>query len=154
MLGALAFASDLAFGVEVEAGARSCLIAVRIAERMGLGAEDRSAVYYTALLKDAGCTAMTGTLAEFWKTDEITARRELILGDLRSPSFLARWMWQHVGAELPFASRVGRLATVAARSRGFFAEGFSNTCEVATALAARLGMSDTVQRALLSVFEE
>ncbi len=154
MLGAIAFASDLAFGVELEDGARSCLIAVRVAERMGLNSEQIAGVYYTALLKEAGCTAWTGSLAEFWKTDEIAARRELILGDLRSPPFLMRWMWQHVGSELPLPRRIGRVAKVAATSGPFVQEGFRSSCEVASLIAVRLGMPTQVQEALRSVFEE
>jgi HD-GYP domain-containing protein (c-di-GMP phosphodiesterase class II) len=154
MLGALAFASDLAFGVELEDGARSCLIAVRIAEHMRLSRDQVASVYYTALLKDAGCTAWTGSLASFWKTDEIAARRELILGDLRSRPFLARWMWQHVGTELPFPQRIARMASVAAKSGPFVEEGFRSSCEVATLIAARLGMTAQVQQALRNVFEE
>lgn len=154
MLGALAFAADLAFGVELEDGARSCLVAVRVAERVGLTRDEVSSVYYTALLKDAGCTAWTGSLADFWKTDEIAARRELVLGDLRSRPFLARWMWHHVAASLPLPQRIAQLASVATRSGPFVEEGYRSSCEVATLIAARLGMPPEVQEALRSTFEE
>jgi hypothetical protein len=81
LLGAFAFASDLAFGLQLEDTLRSCYLATRLAEQMGVSDEERLTVYYTALLKDAGCTSWTSELASIGQTDEIVARRDLIFTD-------------------------------------------------------------------------
>jgi hypothetical protein len=76
LLSAFAYASDLAFGLQLEESMRSCYLAFRIAERMGLSDEECRAAYYTALLKGAGYTFWTTELAGAWQADEIVARRE------------------------------------------------------------------------------
>src|SRR5688572_21868721 len=58
LLGAFAYASDLAFGLHLEDSLRSCFVTMRIAEHLGLSEDERLNVYYTALLKDAGCNLM------------------------------------------------------------------------------------------------
>ncbi len=79
LLCAFAYASDLAFGLQLEDSVRSCYLAVRLAQQMGLSEDECRSTYYTALLKDAGCTAWTTEQAGAWHTDEIVARRELMI---------------------------------------------------------------------------
>ena len=79
LLCAFAYASDLAFGLQLEDSLRSCYLAFRIAKQLGLSDNECTAAYYTALLKDAGCTSWTTELATAWQTDEIVARRELLI---------------------------------------------------------------------------
>jgi len=52
---ALSLGIDLGFGQPMEHVLRQCLIALRLAEALGLGAEERSTVYYTSLLVNVGC---------------------------------------------------------------------------------------------------
>ncbi len=51
----LSLGVDLGFGQPMEHVLRQCLIALRLAEALGLGEEERSTVYYTALLVNVGC---------------------------------------------------------------------------------------------------
>jgi HD-GYP domain-containing protein (c-di-GMP phosphodiesterase class II) len=52
---ALSLGVDLGFGQPMEHVLRQCLIALRLAERVGLDEEPRAVVYYTALLVNVGC---------------------------------------------------------------------------------------------------
>ena len=54
LLGAFYLASDLAMGLHMEHGARSCYIGMHIAQEMELPLEQRTDLYYSELLKDAG----------------------------------------------------------------------------------------------------
>jgi hypothetical protein len=56
IVGMLAAGQDQAFGQPVGSELRSCLIATRGAESMGLAEADRAAVYWVALLRYLGCT--------------------------------------------------------------------------------------------------
>src|SRR5262245_39411958 len=113
LLGAFAYASDLAFGLPLEDSLRSCFVATRIAERMALSADERSTVYYTGLLNHAGCTSWTSQLARVWQADEIVARRELILfTDRTSYAGLEAWMQRYVAPDLPMAARDAHLQVV------------------------------------------
>ena len=77
LLGAFSLASDLAMGLHMEHGARSCYIGMHIAQEMELPLEQRTDLYYAELLKDAGCTTYTSQLASAWLVDELTAKRDL-----------------------------------------------------------------------------
>ncbi|GMV84259.1 MAG: hypothetical protein AMXMBFR80_01170 [Dehalococcoidia bacterium] len=155
VLGALSLAGDLAVGLPAEHGLRTCLVAMRLAQRLSLPAGEQITVYYTSLLMDAGCTAWTSQIARRMLTDEIVARRELVFHtDIRSPFQLVGWMWRFLARGAPFATRAGRFVDFAAHGPDVLREGFQNTCDVASDLAARLGMPEEVQGALLSVFEQ
>jgi HD-GYP domain-containing protein (c-di-GMP phosphodiesterase class II) len=155
VLGALSLASDLAVGLPAEHGLRSCLIAMRLAQKLRMPAWEQITVYYTSLLMDAGCTAWTSQIAKRMLTDEIVARRELVFHtDIRNPLQVFSWMWQFLAHGAPLRRRAGRFVDFAAHGSDVLREGFQNTCDVASDLAARLGMPEEVQRALLSVFEQ
>ncbi|MDX6629081.1 MAG: hypothetical protein QOH00_1327 [Gaiellales bacterium] len=55
LVAALSLGIDLGFGQPMEHVLRQCLIALRLAERIGLDEEARAVVYYTALLVNVGC---------------------------------------------------------------------------------------------------
>jgi HD-GYP domain-containing protein (c-di-GMP phosphodiesterase class II) len=57
VLTALSHALDLTEGQPIGHTVRTCLIGMRIAEKAGLDAEARDALYYALLLKDAGCSS-------------------------------------------------------------------------------------------------
>ena len=50
LVAALSLGIDLGFGQPMEHVLRQCLIALRLAEGIGLNEEQRAVVYYTALL--------------------------------------------------------------------------------------------------------
>lgn len=153
-MGAIAFAGDLAFGFRFEDSVRSCYAGMRLAEELDLSADERLAIYYTGLLKDAGCTCWTSQLAAFWMTDEIVARRELLVfGDPTSPASFIPWLVLYVGSELPLPSRLLRMGDVFLHQRAFMQEGFETACEVAGWIAARLAMPPLVQEAVVNLFE-
>jgi HD-GYP domain-containing protein (c-di-GMP phosphodiesterase class II) len=155
LLGAFAFASDLAFGLTLEDSLRTCYLATRLADHMGLSEEDRLTAYYTALLKDAGCTSWTSELAQIWQTNEIVARRDLILfTDLTSPAALQAWIQKHVAADLPSDAREERWTEVMATMPQIIADAISATAETSARIARRLGMSAAVRRSLRHIFEQ
>src|SRR5688500_5341291 len=65
LLCTLSFVSDLGMGQPMEHGLKTAYIGQRVAQELGLPAEDEQAVFYGALLKDAGCTACAAVIATF-----------------------------------------------------------------------------------------
>jgi HD-GYP domain-containing protein (c-di-GMP phosphodiesterase class II) len=155
LMAALSLASDLAVGLPAEHAVRSCYIAMHVADQMRLPADQQVDVYYAELLMDAGCTAWTSQLAGVILNDEIAARRDMVFRrNARDPVDVFGWLRSYVapGASVPRRVRYG--LQFALQGREFVREGFRNTCEVAQRFAQRLGMSQAVQDALLSVFEQ
>jgi HD-GYP domain-containing protein (c-di-GMP phosphodiesterase class II) len=155
VLGAFSLASDLAVGLQAEHGARSCYIGMQIAEELGLTSDERIDLYYSELLKDAGCTAYTSQLAAFWLVDELAAKRELqIFRDANNPFDVIPWVLKYVAAGASLPTRASRSFDFLMHGREFMREGFESTCAVATRIAQRLGMPPAVQDALMQVFEQ
>jgi HD-GYP domain-containing protein (c-di-GMP phosphodiesterase class II) len=73
LVGALSLGIDLGFGQPMEHVLRQCLIAVRIAERLGLEEPQRADVYYTALLVNVGCHADAHEQAK-WFGDDVALK--------------------------------------------------------------------------------
>jgi HD-GYP domain-containing protein (c-di-GMP phosphodiesterase class II) len=154
LLCAFAYASDLAFGLQFEDSLRSCYLATRLAQELGVSQEDVSTSYYTALLKDAGCTSWTSELAAIWQTDEIVARRELILfTDFRTAAGIEAWVRRYVAPDLPLSSRQSHLAEVIDSMPQVIIEAITNTADVAGRISRRLGLSESVQSATRHLFE-
>lgn len=154
-MGALSLAADLAVGLPAEHAVRSCYIGMCIADQLGLRPDQRADVYYAHLLMDVGCTAWTSQLAASILSDDIEARKQLVFSpDPANPLAMLGWLATHMAPEAPALTRMTRSLNFALRGRAFAREGFRNTCEVARRFAERLDMSEPVQEALLSVFEQ
>jgi HD-GYP domain-containing protein (c-di-GMP phosphodiesterase class II) len=83
LVAALSLGVDLGFGQPMEHVLRQCLIALRVADRAGLGEQDRVAVYYTALLVNVGCHADAHEQAK-WFGDDIALKSGKYLHELGS----------------------------------------------------------------------
>src|SRR5215472_11358087 len=70
LVAALSLGIDLGFAQPMEHVLRQCLIALGLAERIGLDDESRAVVYYTALLINVGCHADAHEQAK-WFGDDI-----------------------------------------------------------------------------------
>src|SRR5216110_1757769 len=70
LVAALSLGIDLGFGQPMEHVLRQCLIALRIADRAGLGEDERGTVYYAALLVNVGCHTDAHEQAK-WFGDDI-----------------------------------------------------------------------------------
>src|SRR3954465_3245021 len=71
LVAALSLGIDLGFGQPMEHVLRQFLIALRLAEGMGVDEEQRAVVYYTSLLVNVGCHADAHEQAK-WFGDDIT----------------------------------------------------------------------------------
>jgi HD-GYP domain-containing protein (c-di-GMP phosphodiesterase class II) len=83
LVAALSLGVDLGFGQPMEHVLRQCLIALRLAERMGLDKDRRADVYYTALLVDVGCHTDAHEQAK-WFGDDIALKSGKYDHELRS----------------------------------------------------------------------
>src|SRR5690349_18022910 len=75
LVAALSLGIDLGFGQPMEHVLRQCMIALRLAERVGLDEDERLVVYYTALLVNVGCHADAHEQAK-WFGDDIAFKSD------------------------------------------------------------------------------
>ena len=112
LVAALSLGIDLGFGQPMEHVLRQCLIALRLAERIGLDEQERAVVYYTALLVNVGCHADAHEQAK-WFGDDIAMKAVKYRHELRSVRTAAASM-RLVGIGQPAAAPLPRRAGVRA----------------------------------------
>jgi HD-GYP domain-containing protein (c-di-GMP phosphodiesterase class II) len=152
LVAALSLGVDLGFGQPMEHVLRQCLIALRLADRIGLDEDERAVVYYTALLVNVGCHSDAHEQAK-WFGDDIalkSGKYDYEFRTLRAAAASVRM----VGAGNPplHRFRVG-LEFVLSGHRdvsGMIAQ----HAALARALAEQLGLSEAVQRAVGAAYEQ
>src|SRR5947209_4675548 len=83
---------------------RSSLIALRLAERLGLDESEREVVYYVGLLAWVGCHVDAYEQAK-WFGDDTAFKADWRQVDLGRPLPAAAFVMRHVGANRPFLQR-------------------------------------------------
>jgi len=73
LVAALSLGIDLGFGQPMEHVLRQCLIALRLADQVGLTGPERASAYYTALLVNVGCHSDAHEQAK-WFGDDIALK--------------------------------------------------------------------------------
>lgn len=153
LMAAISLATDLGMGQPLEQALRTCLIAIEMASRLGLSAEETSEVFYVALLRFLGCTADAREFSALVGGDDIDVRRAIapVLGG--SSSEFARQVMPRVGAGHGPVRRAQALITMMSTGQARAREGVRAHCEMGERLAIRLGLSTGVQRGLGDAFE-
>src|SRR5262245_56954407 len=88
LMAALSIATDLGMGQPLEFALQSCVLALRLAEKLDFSAAELRATYYQALLRYIGCNAETCMLAAIFG-DELALRTDIIHQDPSDPKYLA-----------------------------------------------------------------
>src|SRR4051794_38043725 len=83
LVAALSLGVDLGFDQPMEHVLRQCVISLRLADRLGLGDEPRSTLYYTALMVNVGCHSDAHEQAK-WFGDDIALKAAQYRHDARS----------------------------------------------------------------------
>ena len=152
LVAALSLGVDLGFGQPMEHVLRETMIALRLADRIGLEEGERSTVYYTALLLNVGCHADAHEQAK-WFGDDIALKSGKYDYDLRSMRAAAATM-SLVGSGNPPLHRFRVGLEFAISGRHDFDGMIARHSAVARALAERLGLPVAVQEAVGASYEQ
>ena len=151
LVAALCLATDLGMGFPFEHGLRSTLIAMRLADRLGVDDETRRQTYYACLLSHSGCTTDAHVAPEVYGDSLTTHFHPVMYGSGREVlAGLIRALPDPGSAGTVRAVQVARrFPRMVRQTRPHLAAG----CEVAGMLADRLGVSRSV-RGLLAYLVE
>ncbi|HET6908960.1 MAG TPA: HD domain-containing phosphohydrolase [Mycobacteriales bacterium] len=147
----LSLATDLGYGQPMEHVQRSCMLALRLGEMLGLDEAQRAEVYYVGLLACVGCFADAHEQAR-WFGDDISLKADTYAVDFAGLPMM-KLMVGHVGSGLPAQRRAGRVAAFMTGGRREVDGMFVTHCFVAGMLAGRLGLSSAVQDGLQQSYE-
>ncbi len=153
LLGVLSFGADLGMGQPMEHVLRQCLIAHGLAERIGLGDDDRDAVFFAALVAWVGCHVDAYEQAK-WFGDDMALKTDFRQTDFATalhsgPLFMLR----HLGAGLPLRERVALVPSFLGDGRRAAESMLENHWRAADDLMSRVGLDQLVRDTVEQSFE-
>src|SRR3954454_17068873 len=151
LVAALSLGVDLGFDQPMEHVLRQCVIGLRLADRLGLGDEQRSTLYYTALMVNVGCHSDAHEQAK-WFGDDIALKATKYRHDSRSLRGVAAGM-RLVGAGRPPLRRIRVGLEFALGGHREVDAMIQRHAALARTLAAELGLDDATQRAVAASYE-
>jgi HD-GYP domain-containing protein (c-di-GMP phosphodiesterase class II) len=152
LVAALSLGIDLGFGQPMEHVLRQCLIALRLAERLELDDEARSAVYYTALLVNVGCHTDAHEQAK-WFGDDIalkSGKYDYEFGSVRAAIAGVR----SIGAGHPVLQRFRVGLEFAVSGHREVDAMIAHHAAIARSLGEELGLPQDVLEALTHAYEQ
>ena len=149
LVATLSLAADLGFGQPMEHAARSCLVAVRFAELLGLDAGDRANTYWVTLMGMV-CNGESWELTKLFGDDIAFRGASYTVG----PSMLSQmsYMVSRAGAGQPPMRRVATVATMAATAGRPVMRSLAGHVELTAKVAERIGLGSSVAADLERTF--
>jgi HD-GYP domain-containing protein (c-di-GMP phosphodiesterase class II) len=152
LLAALSTALDLTEGQLPGHALRTCFLAMRLADRLGLSAADRGSLFFAALLKDAGCSSNAAAITRIFGADDIALKgRQATIG--RSILAYAAFSIRNLSQTEPLPLRLRRLIALGLRGRREHREIESLRCERGADIARKAGFDESVAGAILDLHE-
>jgi HD-GYP domain-containing protein (c-di-GMP phosphodiesterase class II) len=152
LVAALSLGIDLGFGQPMEHVLRQCLIALRLAEGIGLGEQERASVYYTALLINVGCHTDAHEQAK-WFGDDIALKATKYDHEPKSAMAAAAGL-RRLGAGNPPLHRFRLGLEFMLSGHREVDDMISHHAEMTRTLGEHLGLSGEVLAALGAAYEQ
>ncbi len=150
LVAAMSLAADLGIGQPMEHGLRACVIATRLADRLGLAAQLQEDVYWVSLLAMVGCTADSFELRQIWGDD--LELRAGMFGAGPSQVSLAWYFLSRAGSDGGAIDRVRSGAKLVSSGMAAVVQSMAAHCQVTAQLAERLNFGADVCHPLLHTF--
>lgn len=153
VLAALSSALDLTEGQSIGHSARSCAIGMRLAEQLELSPEQRHALFYALLLKDAGCSSNAGRLASLFQADDLLLKREHKLIDWTRTLPAFGYAVRLAAPEGTLFERVRRVLEIALRKEEVGRGMIAIRCERGAEIIRMLGLPEATADAVRNLDE-
>lgn len=117
---------------------RSTLIGMRIADHLGLSSEQRSALFYTLLLKDLGCSSNSARLSSLFGADDRLVKHAYKLTDWTSVADSAKYVFESSVPGKSKLAKAWRTLMIGLRKEETEAEVIQTRCERGADIARML----------------
>jgi HD-GYP domain-containing protein (c-di-GMP phosphodiesterase class II) len=148
VIGALSYALDMTEGQPPGHCLRACWIGVQIGQKFKLSADEISDLYYTLLLKDAGCSSNAARLFQLYGCDDMSAKNEFKTVDTNRIMQVARFVLTHSCQTGPFPIKLKRLLRLLLKGEKLAVEMFETRCTRGSEIAMELGFSTNVAKGI------
>ena len=153
VLSALSYALDLTEGQPAGHCIRSCWIAVNTAIELDLRKDQQRDVYYTTLLKDAGCSSNAARLCALYGADDRATKKDFKTVDNQRLPELAKFVLRSTGLKDSLYRRFQRLLLLLRNGDSVANELVSTRCERGSQIALEMGFRQTVADGIYSLDE-
>lgn len=154
IIAALSHALDLTEGQPPGHAERTCALGMRLATDTGLPQDQRSALFYALLLKDAGCSSSSARMAMLFGTDDIELKRLGKVVDWQSPVEALRFTAATVAQGEPRLVRARRFLQVVPRLKSEAGEIVGARCDRGAQIVLRLAFPAEAASAVRSLDEQ
>ena len=152
LVASLSLGIDLGFGQPMEHVLRQCLIALRMAEILGLDEDERATIYYTALLVNVGCHSDAHEQAR-WFGDDIALKATKFGPHEPFSAGEVIDMVRRIGSGSPPLHRLRTGLEFAISGRRDVSDMMAQHAGLARELGAQLGLPEAVLKALAGSYE-
>jgi HD-GYP domain-containing protein (c-di-GMP phosphodiesterase class II) len=153
LVGVLSYAADLGLGQPMQHCLRQTVIALRLADLVGVDDEQRSATYYLGMLMNAYCHA-DATEQAAWFGDEIAMKSATFDTLGMNTAQMVAFILRAVGGHGPVRDRARRLATLPGPGQRLLMSFPATHSTLGSQFAKQIGLDDTVCTAVAQSYEQ
>jgi HD-GYP domain-containing protein (c-di-GMP phosphodiesterase class II) len=153
VISGLSHALDLTEGHPYGHANRSCIIGMRIAQELGLPAEQQANLHHALLLKDAGCSSNAQRVHELFGGDDHEVKRAVWLRDWRSFAEQVSYALQYTERSGTLLARLRKLVLLATKGPRGGGELFRIRCDRGAQIALAMGFPRQTAEAIRSMDE-
>ena len=153
VLSALSFALDIVEGQPEGHIVRSSYIGMTIGERIGLNEEQRSALFYALLLKDAGCSSNASKMAVLFDADDSEVKRKVKTVNWTSLPHAVLYAAQAISPQGSFWSKTRRFLIFGAQGQKASRQLIQIRCERGAEITRQIGFPEETAQAVRNLDE-
>ncbi|MGH7667747.1 MAG: HD-GYP domain-containing protein [Candidatus Dormibacteria bacterium] len=153
VIASLSRALDLAEGEPMGHAIRSCWLGMQIAKWLELRPAERQDLYYSLLLKDAGCSANAYSVTHWFQADDISTKAELKITDWSSQWRSMLFAIRQTAPSAPITRRMAQLVSIGSRGASLANELVEVRCTKGAQMVRQLGWAEAAASAVLSLDE-
>ena len=153
IISALSFALDLTEGQPPGHSLRCCWIGMSLGRYLNLSEQQQHDLYFTLLLKDAGCTSNAARLCELYGSDERVVKNAYKAIDSQDKRLLAKFVLQYCGLEGSNLEKIKHILLVMFKGGKVTKDLITSRCERGADVARQLGLNENVAQGIHSLDE-
>jgi HD-GYP domain-containing protein (c-di-GMP phosphodiesterase class II) len=153
IINALSYALDLTEGQPAGHSLRCCWIGMHFADHLNLTKQQRHDLYYTLILKDAGCSSNAARLCELYGCDDRQVKSTYKEVDSQDKLLLAKFVFKHCGLNGSKLKKIKHFMSFVLKGKQFSQELISARCNRGANVARQLGLSEDVALGIYNLDE-
>lgn len=153
IVSALSFALDLTEGQPPGHSLRCCWIGMHVARYLNLSDQEQHDLYYTLLLKDAGCSSNAARLCELYGSDDRLVKSAYKEIDNQDKRLLAKFVLNYCGLQGNSFKKIKHLMLFLFQGNTLAKELINSRCGRGADIARQLGLSEQVAQGIYNLDE-